>query len=293
MNCERFQMVAEDLAREEKLGAPEGDLRGLMVMDTNERAIALEHIATCEPCAQTLNEQKELSESLHDLAEQMRILQAPPRLEVKLMAAQRTLAQSRTLRSSSPRRLSWITAVAALLLLVLGLMVWRWRPNSQPSEPMEAKSNSASEPATSSAGARQAVSAPVAANPPSDPSASGIRKRRDTLPKRVNYRASRSGRLFLAAQVAKRRKEEHEQKQQQQAPAANAEPAEVATDFVPVGYGSALDLQEGGQLVRVELPRLALASFGLPVNMDRVDERVKADVLVGPDGFARAIRFVK
>jgi len=68
---------------------------------------------------------------------------------------------------------------------------------------------------------------------------------------------------------------------------------EIATDFVPVGYGSALDLRDGGgQLVRVELPRSALTRFGLPMNMNRADERVKADVLVGPDGLPRAIRFV-
>ena len=36
-----------------------------------------------------------------------------------------------------------------------------------------------------------------------------------------------------------------------------------------------------------------MANFGLPVNMDRVDQRVKADVLLGADGLARAIRFVQ
>ena len=54
-----------------------------------------------------------------------------------------------------------------------------------------------------------------------------------------------------------------------------------------------MTLQDGGQVMRVELPRSALAGFGLPVNMDRVNERVKADVLMGPDGQARAIRFVQ
>ncbi|HUC20360.1 MAG TPA: hypothetical protein VMR98_02615, partial [Candidatus Polarisedimenticolaceae bacterium] len=68
---------------------------------------------------------------------------------------------------------------------------------------------------------------------------------------------------------------------------------EIATDFMPVGYASPLSLQDGGQVMRVELPRSALAGFGLPVNMDRVNERVKADVLVGTDGQARAIRFVQ
>ena len=46
-------------------------------------------------------------------------------------------------------------------------------------------------------------------------------------------------------------------------------------------------------MVRVELPRYAMARFGLPVNMERYDERVKADVWLGADGLARAIRFVQ
>jgi hypothetical protein len=52
-------------------------------------------------------------------------------------------------------------------------------------------------------------------------------------------------------------------------------------------------LQDGGQIVRVEVPRTTMASFGLPVNMDRYNERVKADVLVGVDGVPHAIRFVQ
>jgi hypothetical protein len=66
-----------------------------------------------------------------------------------------------------------------------------------------------------------------------------------------------------------------------------------ATEFMPVGYWNAAALQDGGQIVRVELPRTTLASFGLPVNMDRYNEKVKADVLLGVDGMAHAIRFVQ
>ena len=68
---------------------------------------------------------------------------------------------------------------------------------------------------------------------------------------------------------------------------------EIATDFIPLSYMSAASLQDGGQIVRVQLPRAALANFGLPVNMDRYNERVKADVLFGVDGRAQAIRFVQ
>jgi len=68
---------------------------------------------------------------------------------------------------------------------------------------------------------------------------------------------------------------------------------EIATDFIPVTYGGAANLADGGRMVRVELPRSAMASFGLPVNMDRANEKVKADVLMGVDGLAHAIRFVR
>ena len=57
--------------------------------------------------------------------------------------------------------------------------------------------------------------------------------------------------------------------------------------------GSDLTPIDSGSLVRVELPRSALESFGLPMNMERAGERIKADVLVGSDGPARAIRFVR
>ena len=74
---------------------------------------------------------------------------------------------------------------------------------------------------------------------------------------------------------------------------ANHVNREIATDFMPLGYFNASTLQDGGQIVRVELPRSTLVSFGLPVNMDRYHEKVKADVFIGVDGLAHAIRFVR
>lgn len=72
-----------------------------------------------------------------------------------------------------------------------------------------------------------------------------------------------------------------------------AEETEIATDFFPLAGASELMPTQGGHVVRVELPRTALASFGLAVNGERTSGRVKADVLLGDDGMARAIRFVR
>jgi hypothetical protein len=69
-----------------------------------------------------------------------------------------------------------------------------------------------------------------------------------------------------------------------------AAPREVVTDFFPL-----MDVPppfERGQLLRVVVPAATMRTVGLPVNPDRLSERVQADVLVGEEGMARAIRFV-
>jgi hypothetical protein len=73
---------------------------------------------------------------------------------------------------------------------------------------------------------------------------------------------------------------------------ASSVEAEVG-DFVPISAGASSSADDGGQLVRVQVPRGALASLGLPVDAQRADEPVKADILLAHDGRARAIRLVR
>jgi hypothetical protein len=68
---------------------------------------------------------------------------------------------------------------------------------------------------------------------------------------------------------------------------------EVATEFIPLVYGDTLGAEETHQVVRVRLSRAALVSFGVPVNEEQAGGRVQADVVLGGDGMARAIRFVR
>lgn len=62
--------------------------------------------------------------------------------------------------------------------------------------------------------------------------------------------------------------------------------------FVAIPYAEPLDPSEQVDIYRVELPRVTLAHFGLPVRIGSVDSPVTADIAVGSDGVARAIRFV-
>lgn len=65
---------------------------------------------------------------------------------------------------------------------------------------------------------------------------------------------------------------------------------EVTTGFMPMGAFSMLPTS--GEVIRMEVPRSTLSMFGLPVNEQRLSVPVRADVVFGEDGMARAIRFV-
>lgn len=68
---------------------------------------------------------------------------------------------------------------------------------------------------------------------------------------------------------------------------------EIVTGFLPIAGGDIFAPLDRGRVVRVRMPRSALVVFGLPVNEDRMADSVRADVLLGEDGMARAIRFVR
>jgi hypothetical protein len=71
-----------------------------------------------------------------------------------------------------------------------------------------------------------------------------------------------------------------------------AVPDEVTTEFFPLVHGN-VPLTDG-QLVRIEVPRAALSAFGLGSESQALAVgTVLADVIVGEDGLARAVRFVR
>jgi hypothetical protein len=67
---------------------------------------------------------------------------------------------------------------------------------------------------------------------------------------------------------------------------------ELVTEFFPLRYSNVP--ARGGYVVRMQVPRTALASFGAtaPAGVSN-DPNILADVVVGDDGLARAVRFVQ
>jgi hypothetical protein len=65
------------------------------------------------------------------------------------------------------------------------------------------------------------------------------------------------------------------------------------SEYLPLTYLTAGMAMESGTVVRVELSRSALASLGFNTSADNSGQAVKADVILGDDGIARAIRLVE
>jgi hypothetical protein len=198
-------------------------------------------------------DEETLTSSLKLLAEEMESQNAPPEIEQKL---RETFRASKVVTPVWRRRYTgyWVAAgIAAVLLIAVSVIALRSRTD----QPDRIKT------------AEHSVPLPVKEEPrpvietPKKEEVVAERPRRRTVRRPANSEV------------------------------ANHVNREIATDFMPLGYLNPATLQEGGQIIRVEVPRSTLVNFGLPVNMDRYNERVKADVLLGVDGMARAIRFVQ
>ena len=67
----------------------------------------------------------------------------------------------------------------------------------------------------------------------------------------------------------------------------------ATTDFVPLPYGDDALVEESATIVRMELPRSALRLAGFNVAQERANDLIQADVVLGADGLAHAVRFVR
>ena len=267
MNCQKFETILIDLVRDQ-------------MMEASLREQALAHKNECEACASRLDLEQQLTIGLRGLAGEMKPLSAPARVEQHLLEAFREQNSLLPIASASGRGRYWLIAAAAAVLIVFGIVTVRWTLD-RPSE------ITALDPIGLEGKGVATVSPIEVVQPTSEPAP---KQTMDITPpkRKPSARKSTKPASNQSAIVAKGMTGEISTND-----IGNAEQGEVTTEFLPLSYVSPVNLQEGGQLVRVELPRTAMARLGLPINMERYGERVKADVLVSADGLARAIRFVQ
>jgi hypothetical protein len=295
MNCQQFDRVVGDVAR----GQWRGDQRGAspaVLMDAQTRDDALAHAEICARCGARLGAEKALNAGLGALAAGEESLAAPARVEAALLAAfrQSVAAQAFPVTQTTPvpaatpasilmtRRGQWLrwaaAAAAVITLAALGLL--QLSGAKQQPDIVERKS------------------VPM---PTPEPSPTPRLLGTPQMPDEDAPEAVRQANIRPAPRGARRSQERRGRSPWDEArltvnlgAVEVASPREeVATDFIPVNYSGAQPPLDGGQVVRVKMPRAALASFGLPVNAERSHEPIKADVLYGADGLARAVRFVR
>lgn len=72
-----------------------------------------------------------------------------------------------------------------------------------------------------------------------------------------------------------------------------ARQSQVPDQFIALPQAAVLPPVETVAVMRVEVPRATLASYGVPVALENSADRVQIDLLLGADGLARAFRPVR
>ena len=181
------------------------------------------HVRECHACAALLDNQRALAAGLRSVAAGGARVEAPARVEARLLAAfrgQAGLSDSHTRRWWTPLA-AWAATAAVVAAAAVLLFVHQRQPAPQPLTATE-----------------------LAAMDWSD----GWQEEGD----------------------------------------AGAAPGE----FIPLPNAARLAPSEDVNLVRVEVPRSTMIALGYPVAADRAAELVQADVVLGSDGLARAVRFL-
>jgi hypothetical protein len=266
MNCNDFETKITDLAR--------GQL-----IEAEARDCAIAHAADCRRCAARLRDEQRLTAGLREWSATFNDEQMPARGEAQLLAALRAERSRATVTKRTRRWPGW-AAAAAMIIALIALAAIRfaeWR-----------KSQAVA--GNSQTHQRESSPAPSPANPLAVP----LPEQAVIPPHRTRHSPRSAPPKVVRKPASDTRLTITPAPDPNTASPRDDEPAsEIATSFIPLAGGRGFAPAESLQLMRIELPRSALVSFGLPMNVERADQRIKADVLVGNDGVARAIRFVR
>jgi hypothetical protein len=259
MSCRTFEGAVAALSR------------GRPAPDSHTRDAALAHARECGRCARRLEEEQRLSRALDRLAAATADREASPAVEARLLEAFRDRAAA--LRA--PKRAGWRWATAAAGLAAAGVVGLVLGPaRREPAPPAAGRTEVASAPAAEPAGA----SAPRDPSTPAPPaSAKGTPEPAASARPAASPHARRVSSAPRRADGGRPRERE--------APDPNR--------YVPWLWADPTTEFDRGHVVRVGVPRAALASWGWPLEGDVADEAVEAELLLGEDGVARAIRVVR
>lgn len=232
------------------------------LLDAATREQSLVHAEVCECCAARLAEERALLARMRAVVAEMADEEPPARVDAALLAAFRahTAATASStvipIPSRAGRWSNWkLAAVAAGILLLISVMAIFWR-SANSHKPQHEERAVLPTPGPS-------PTSPKLTEPPAGRDHE-VAEQSENRPKRVRRPASVN----------------------------SSDEVEVVTQFFLLREGEDLSSIESLSLVRVELPGSAIKEAGIPIILELANTRVTADVILGQDGLARAIRFV-
>ncbi|MBS1789854.1 MAG: hypothetical protein JST85_19180 [Acidobacteria bacterium] len=230
------------------------------LLDASARRQTIAHLAQCPSCADRLAEQQAITVAIGATAKSLRYEEAPAHVEQSLRAAFRKRMNAKPVHNVVPIRSRFrakrmlAVAAAVFLLLVLAGLIRQWRFGEQTQKTAEVKPS----PTAPQKSEPEPIALPMA---PERKVVFEAASQRHTTRKPVRQTASHS--------------------------------KEITTAFIALADENQLVPLESGQVLRVKLLASTLISMGLPITADDVTKSVLADLVVGQDGMARAIRFVR
>ena len=234
------------------------DLARGALLETKPPQSAMSHTHVCERCKARLAAERDLTDDLRAVALGVKSEQAPPGVEESLRKAfhERARRLEPTVSTHTPRWTGWrIGALAAIAaaIFVASLLVDRQTPEERSYE------------------------TPAVAKGPELESPESQR----AYPEAEAYINPQESRNFAPSNQPGN-----------DAWASKGE-QEIVTDFFPLLEAEPFWSPGEIQVVRITLRRSALLYLGVPVSEERAAERIQADVILGEDGTARALRLVR
>lgn len=226
--------------------------------DPSTQACVLAHAESCAQCAARLNREQRMSAALQTFAAEDAAINAPERIKLALRKAfneqQAAAASPPILPGSAQRKLLWrMAAVVVLLLSLISTAIWLRVPDENVHN---------APPDLPEYRKPQSPSGPVALD-----EAQRSRKNQTALVARSSSRSR--GRRSLPVNTKE------------------------TAGLLPLTFVAQPGPTEFVQTVRVVVSRSTLLTMGLPVNVDRGgDKLIKADIIIGGDGVARAVRIL-
>lgn len=274
MNCQEFSKVVDELVGGQlSLAGAHGNIAG--------------HAASCVRCHARLEAERALTIGLKALASDEKHIEAPAYLRNDLLVEFKNHAQeTSSVVVSFPQHSNWARwAWAAAATILIGLVMFAARWSQLP------KTNQTAENVPPAITLHPSEVTPhVVASSPSP----GKVETQEVLDKAKKTEGSRRQLNTSSAQSRlKARNQRGLNTVSTENVGTEIASTEIKSAFVPLTYLNDATAMDSGIVIRVEVAREKLASLGLPFDLARADEIIKADIVLGDDGVARAIRLVQ